>query len=137
MSKTYLLTGNYEESLPDLKPLLDKNGWNQLDINKKIYYVDLLFFFHRKDNCIYEHSFYNVTAKLQNILSKNDGIEKITNKRNLYFRMLNEKPTICKNHLMKTTEFSYNFKLEKGKVYIIKPVGIQFCGGNGIIIITT
>ena len=135
MKNTYLFTGNYEITyIKYLIQKLNNDEWDKYSIKNKN--PDLLFFFHDKYDK-YDHKYYDIETKLQNILAKgNNGVEIITDKYNLYFNMLKYEPEICKKHMMKSYKIDKNFKVND-KVYIIKPVGKGFYSGNGIHIITT
>ena len=135
MENTYLFTGIYETTYANyLKEKLEKDGWIQYKNQKK---PDILFFFHNNYNK-YEHKYYDIHTKLQNILYKgNNGTEIVTDKYNLYFNMFKYNPDICEKHMMKSYNIDKNFKVLNNKVYIIKPVGGGFFGGHGIKIITS
>ena len=126
--RTYILyTEHIDLHIEYFEEIMKKNGWHQKDMSSK--YVDLVFLDagERKRLNTWKQ-LWNIQCFAKNIFS--DDKEIITNKCTLHYQL--QKYNI-KQYLPTTYELSEIPKTEMEGIWIIRPCGIGFSSGSGIV----
>jgi len=143
MSKTYTIYDNQGLIHDGLRKILNDNNWKEVNIND-VNSVDFAWVGATIgiDYLKYDKRIYDITTQLKNILLGGgvkgdiDNKDVITNKEQLYKNMMLANKEICNKHMMTTFNISEISNIEKGDIFIIRPIGCNAGGGAGISIVT-
>lgn len=145
---TYALyTENAGLPIHILEEILEENKWNKIELDKLIddktsrvkEKVDLIYLDFGEDSRDEEHvvmwnKLWDIKCFTKNMLSNKKEI--ITNKCTIHRQILKKYKDVIGDHIPQTYELSKLPDDLKNKVWIIRPCGLGFFSGHGIIIVS-
>lgn len=124
---SYIITGNTGLNHKYLENIFKSFNWTQETLNTN--YCTFIWA-EMDENFIFDKRIYNIKCYLKNMLNQNKIYA--TNKWLLYQKLYEYNKKITLKHMAETHKIEEIDKI-KDKPYILKPVGVQACGGKGII----
>ncbi len=124
---TYIITGNTGLNHKYLEDIFKSYKWKKETLNTK---YCVFIWAEMSESFNFDKKIYNIQCYLKNML--NDKKTIATNKWLLYTKLKEYYPKIAKKYMAETYKINEIQNIQN-KPYILKPVGIQACGGKGIV----